>query len=333
MARILASILLGCIILSNCQSGETQPGFKDLSQELPMREIYRLTSGELLNLAWFDEQTMLMDIHEGEYPRIEALNIETRALKSIRVESTCKRPFTRSLQILPNKRAGFLLDCPNISQIIHEIDLTNGAAKDFYVEPSINWVANFSYSYNMSELVLVDNRGLYMDSSLVLIDSRGERTNITPDFQRADFPVWSPTKDVIAFLGTKPYTGSDDPKRNWGQIEYLLDYPWKFYLYYPSNKETMELPLEIVKPNIFNWSPDGKMLAFVGEYAGAPGIWIVSNLDTPDKLSVTRVVDGIAVFDFSRNGKSIAFAYVGLQNTEMQNTIYVIDLPEEFTNP
>jgi WD40 repeat protein len=328
MKKLTLYALFVSVMLVACQ-----PGYRDLSRELSAREIYHLPTGTIMHLAWPEDQTILIDIDEGEYPRYDALNITNLTIQSISVESTCKRPFSRSLQILPDLHAGFLLACPNVSQIIQEVDLGSGITKDLLAEPHVRFVANFTYSPDMSKMVLVDSRGLWMDSNLVFIDSNEERSNITQDFQRADFPVWSPTKDVVAFLGTKPYPGSDDQKQTWGQVENLLDYPWKLYLFSPSNKEVTELPVLIVHPGWLTWSPDGSMLAFTGAYAGTPGTWIITNVNTPEKLSIVRVVNGISAFAFSPDNKSMAFAYTGLQNKNKQNTIYVVDITALDSNP
>src|SRR6266498_4953496 len=158
------------------------------------------------------------------------------------------RPYTRRIQLLPNKRAGYILDCINPkAQIIQEINPTTDLSSDIYVEKSITYLGNFCYYKDMKGLILVDVNGLYLKSTLYGAGANGKRTNITPEFQRADFPACSPTENIIAFLGTKPYSGSNDPK-NWRQIENLFDYPWNLYLYNPDSQKTEELPIEIVHP-------------------------------------------------------------------------------------
>lgn len=325
MKRHALFILLGSLLLAGCQS-----------RELHISEVFHLPSGGLFDIVWLDSQTIIMDIDEGNYPKIAMLDINSHESRPIHIESTCKRPYTRSFQILPNQSVGFILDCPEPrSQIIQDIDLEKNTTNDIFVEPYISTVGNFSYSHDMKEIILVDDNGLYTDSSLYHLDASGNRINVTPDFQRADFPAWSPTDDVIAFLGTRPRSESDDTY-SWSQIENLLDYPWNLYLYNPKNQKIDELPLEIVRPSRFKWSPNGKLLAFAGEYKGSSGVWIVSNLNTPDKLTLTRVVRGSAVFDFSPDSNSLAFAYgvySGQQYIRKQNTIYVIDLPAQNINP
>jgi hypothetical protein len=329
MKKYVLFVLVGSLILTGCQTG-----FTDMSRKLPIREVYHLPSGGISDLAWLDSQTIIMDIDEGNYPKFEVLDINSRVSKPIHITSTCKRPYTRSLKILPNQRAGFILDCsgPIMSQTIQEIDITKDVTSDFYVEPYIRWVGNFSYSHDMKETVLVDVNGIDLESSLYHLDENGNRTNITTEFQRADFPAWSPTADVVAFLGTKPRLEGNDPK-NWSQIENLFDYPWRLYLYNSKEQKTDELPIEIVHPGRYKWSPDGNLLAFTGEYKSAPGVWIVANLDNPDKLTVTKVVDSFAVFDFFPDSKSLVFTYDKFQNTEKHNIIYIIDLPAQNTNP
>ena len=242
-------------------------------------------------------------------------------MTSVHVETDCSRPNLRSLQVLPNHHIGYILEClrPN-NQTIQEIDSTTNRSVDIYEESSIRWLGRFSYSPNMKEIILVDVNGLYLESSLYYLDVDGERKNITPGFQRADFPAWSPTKDIVAFLGTKPYSGSDNPK-SWNQIDGLLDYPWKMYMYHPRSGEIEEFSIEIVHPGRLKWSPNGKLLAFTGRYKGVPGVWII---ETQNNLRVTRVITEIASFDFSPDSKSLA--YVGQTSVETQNAIYIVDL-------
>ena len=178
----------------------------------------------------------------------------------------------------------------------------------------------------MKELLLVDVQSPLLRSAIYLLDISGARTNITADFLRADFPVWSQKSNLIAFLGTKPYAGSDDKIEHFSQLESRVGYPWRLYLYDPHGLTTEELHLNIIHPSSLKWSPDGNMLAFSGEYKGAPGIWILDNLANPDNLSITRIVDGLATFDFSPDSEFMAYAYSGLLNTEKQNILYMVDL-------
>ncbi|MBI4738402.1 PD40 domain-containing protein [Candidatus Woesearchaeota archaeon] len=313
MKQILFIVL--SLVLSGCQS-----------YSFPIRELYRLPSGQLSDIAWLDNETIIMDINTGAGPILQALDINSLASKGISIESECKAPYIRSLKILPNQRAGFLHACLDPrAQVIQEVNLATYATNEVYVEPYISTVGNFTYSPDLKEKVLVDDNGIYMDSSLYYLDASGNRTNITPDFQRADFPSWSPTDDVVAFFGTRPRL-ENDTLGNWGQIANLLDYPWKLYMYSPEKQTIDELPLEVVGPNRLKWSPDGKILAFTGKYQNKPGVWMVNNLADPNNLSITKIVDGLAIFDFSPDSKSITFAYVGLRNTDKQNILYIVDL-------
>jgi Tol biopolymer transport system component len=181
----------------------------------------------------------------------------------------------------------------------------------------------------MKELLLVDVQSPLLKSAIYLLDANGARNNITSDFLRADFPVWSQKRNLIAFLGTKPYLGDDDKIKQFSQLESRVDYPWRLYIYDPQSLTTKEISLDIVHPSSLKWSPNGTILAFSGKYNGAEGVWIVNHLDSPESISVNRIIKDLATFDFSPDGKSIAFAYIGLQNKDKQNILFMVDLPEQ----
>jgi hypothetical protein len=46
-------------------------------------------------------------------------------------------------------------------------------------------------------------------------------------------------------------------------------------------------------------------------------------------LFIVRIVDAEATFDFSPDGESIVFAYIGLQNKDKQDQLYIVTLPSE----
>ena len=114
---------------------------------------------------------------------------------------------------------------------------------------------------------------------------------------------------------------------HFSQTEARLDYPWRLNIYNPEHITTEELPFDIVGPSSLKWSPDGKILAFSGEYKGTPGVWLVDDFAS-DNPKITRVIGGLATFDFSPDSKSIVYAYIGLQNTEKQNILYRVNLME-----
>lgn len=314
-------ILLAGILLAGCQSG-----FVDTSRDLPVREAAQLSTSQFFDFAWVKNQTFVV-VDNDSFPQMWFLDTNTQEKTSIHIETTCKRPFAVSLQRLPDQGVGFTLSCNDPrTQIIQRINLDTNSSSNAYVEPTIRFLGNFTYSANMKELILLDVQDVYLESSLYHIDINGERENITPEFLRAYHPDWSSKNNLVAFFGTKPYPGSDDEIKHFSQTEKLLDYPWRIYLYNPENSTTKEIPIDVIGPNVLKWSPDGKTLAFSGTYKRVPGIWLVSSLENPDNLIITRVVDGIGIFDFSPDGKSMAFAYTGLQNIEKQNKLYIIDL-------
>jgi len=325
-------ILLVCMLFAGCQSG-----FIDVSRVLPILEINQLSKGSYLSVAWVDEKTIAFVVDIGNTldsdgfiahrPQIEIVDISNKKITPVSIDERCTVYYTRSFQVLPNQQIGYIFECPKVDTVtIQEIKVKNIQLSDIYIESSIGFLGEFAYSSDMRELILVDVNGLYLDSVLYYLDSDGVKTNISPDFIRADFPVWSQKNNLVAFFGTKPYPGSDDQIEHFSQTEKLLDYPWRLYIYNPEDLTTKEIPIDVIGPNRLKWSPDGKSLAFSGEFKGIPGTWLVSNLESPDKFRVTRIVDGIGVFDFSPDGNAIVFAYMGLQNKDKQSKLLIIDI-------
>jgi len=341
MWKFLILITLVGTLLAACQTG-----FRDISQELPVQKISQTNMGKYTGIAWPSEEIIAVVIDESNLmeqdsptsyrPKIGVLDTASNKLTLVQIDPKCKSYSVRSFQVLPNQQVGYIFKCPELgfrTHIIQAMDLTSVTSTDLYTESIIGRINEFSYSGDMKDLILVDVEGPYTKSSLLHFDSRGKKTNITPDFLRADFPAWSSRINLIAFLGTKRYPNNQQEYKSWREIENLLHYPWQIYLYNPESLTTEELPLDVVDPLKLEWSPDGTMLAFSGEYKGVPGVWIVSNLNDRSNLTIIRVVNGLATFDFSPDSKSIAFAYIGLQNTEKQNTLYVVDIDAQNVSP
>ncbi len=299
MQKQFIFILLVGILLAGCQSG-----FNDISQNLTEQEMIKIPTGKYTSIAWVSKTTLVLEVDEGNLfenqrmcsqQTINIYEIETDQLRPLPLPfgGDCRSYIIRSLQVLPNQQAGYVFEYPKLkSLIIKTIDVRNATETDLYTElPGTSSLDRFSYSPNMKELLLVDVQSPLLKSTIYLLDTGGARTNITADFLRADFPVWSQKSNLIAFLGTKPYAGSDDKIEHFSQLESRVDYPWRLYLYDPESLTTKELPIDIVGPSSLKWSPDRNMLAFSGEYKGVLGVWIIDNFADPDNLSVARIVD------------------------------------------
>ena len=327
-------LFLANILLAGCQAG-----FTDVNQSLSVREMSKLSAGKYTGVAWVSKTTLVLEVDEGNLfvnqrmcsrQSINIYEMKTNQLRSLPLPfgNDCRSYIIRNLQVLSDQQAGYVFEYPKLnSLIIKSVDIRAAKETDLYTETASNSsLDQFSYSPDMKELLIVDVQSTLLKSAIYLLDTSGTRINITADFLRADFPVWSQKGNLIAFFGTKPYPGSDDKIEHFSQLERRVDYPWRLYLYVPESLTTEELPLDVVGPSSLKWSPDGKMLAFSGEYKGLPGVWIVGNLDDHENLAVTRIINGLAAFDFSPDSTSIAYAYLGLQNTDKQDTLYVIDL-------
>ncbi|MEK6751812.1 MAG: hypothetical protein AABZ00_06065 [Chloroflexota bacterium] len=308
--------IVSVLLLTSCM-----PSIMDMTRQLPDREIYRLPSSDNSDLTWITSSMMIVKDFNTE-TKLWSFDTGTKNLYPIKISTDCTKLFVRSLQRLPDQKAGFILDCPKTkSQIIHEISVNSDHSLEIYVEASITWLGNFAYSQDKKELMLVEENGVGLASSLYYQSNAGDRINITPDFQRADYPVWSPTENAVAFVGTKLIPDSNDDTKTWGETKNLFDYPWKVYIYDIDDSFIKELPVEIIHPGRFKWSPNGRWLGFTGKYKGIPGVWII---DLETDFKVIRVVDQIASFDFSPDGNSIA--YIGNSSVEGYDAIKVVEL-------
>ncbi|HAV76634.1 MAG TPA: hypothetical protein DCX53_04690 [Anaerolineae bacterium] len=336
MFRRLSFMFTLSLLLAGCQLWSIQS-----SHSIPTREISRIATGSYDGIAWLNQNTILVTIDKGTgigndglfhtKLDISALDLTSGDLRPTPFKTTCQIFGIKSFQVLPNNHVGYIFSCTDVirtTKVIQELNLDTMSSSDLYDVPSTRSIHQFVYSPNMNDLIIVGG-GKYFDSNLYYLDANGDFTNITPELLRADFPTWSTTTDLIAYLGTKPYPGSDDKIDHFSQTEARLDYPWQLFLYNPRSLTTEEFALDLFHPSSLRWSPNGNMLGFAGEYRGIPGVWIIDNLDDPENLNIIRVVNGLAAFDFSPDGKSIAFAYIGLQNKEKQNILYIVDLPDK----
>lgn len=310
--------------------------YNDYSDSLTPNLVFSLETGTYGSIAWLSEDAIAVDIYRDAVyvdnkkcarQEIDIVDIKmnTSQRLNLGLKDDCEVYLLGNLQKLPNGNIGYLFKFPPYDEnnFVRQLELNNGEyslLKEIKIP-----LDQFSFSPDMRAIAATQVKDI-TSSKIVLINEKGEETNITPDFARAQMAKWS-ANNIIAFFGTKTFEKEKEPLIQFYSFEKYLDYPWRLYLYDTNSGNMTELPFEVVDPGALKWSPDLKKVAFRGEIKGIPGIWIINNLDDLENLQIDRIIDAESIFDFSPDGKSMVFAYIGLQNTEKQDSLYLIDLP------
>lgn len=322
------------LALTSCNSF-----YKDHSKQLVPVPISTAETGAYVDVAWINEDTIAAVIDAGSIfvnnkmcIQEDLVIVDTKSgklhLVDLRLEKECMVYSISNLQKLPNQNISYLYSSPSIGRgngIIRQLDLKDDGYS--LLEERLVTAQQFAYSPTMREITATKVDGIDA-SKTFLIKDNGEEIDISPGFARAEAAAWS-GDNIIAFFGTKTFEKEKEPIIQFYSFEKYLGYPWQLYMYDPITAEIQELPLEVVDPGKLKWSPDSKTLGFRGSIKGIRGVWLVSNLDDPDNLFIVRIVDAEATFDFSPDGESIVFAYIGLQNKDKQDQLYIVTLPSE----
>lgn len=327
----LVLLIMITLALSGCR-----PFYNNYSDSLTPKLISSLQTGRYGNIAWLSEDTIAVNVYQDAtyvnnkkcaHQEIVILDIKVNTSQrlDLGLKDDCEVYLLSNLQKLPNENIGYLFSFPPYDEnnFVRQLELNNG--KYSLLEEIKTPLDQFSFSPDMRTIAATQVKDI-TSSKIVLINEQGEETNIAPGFARAQMANWS-ENNVIAFFGTKTFEKEKEPLIRFYSFEKYLDYPWRLYLYDTNSGKITELPFDVVDPGALKWSPDQKKAAFRGEIKGIPGIWIISNLDDLENLQIDRIIDAEATFDFSPDGKSMVFAYIGLQNTEKQDSLYLIDLP------
>jgi hypothetical protein len=334
MINRFAFLFLIILTLTSCNSF-----YKDHSKQLVSVPISTAETGVYVDVAWINEDTIAAVIDAGSIfvnnkmcIQEDLVIVDTKSGKlhsvDLRLEKECMVYSISNLQKLPNQNIGYLYRSPSIGRengIIRQLDLKDDSY--YLLKERLVTAHQFAYSPTMREIIVTRVDGIDA-SKTILVKDNGEEIDISPGFARAKSPAWS-GDNIIAFFGTKTFEKEKEPIIQFYSFEKYLDYPWQLYMYDPLTAEIQELPLEVVHPGELKWSPDSKKLGFRGSINGVRGVWLVGNLDDPDNLFIVRILDAEATFDFSPDGESIVFAYMGLQNKDKQDKLYIAKLPNE----
>lgn len=307
MREVLILGLLGWT-LSGCASSS----FEDATRTIiPLPLSTPL--GSYANVAWLDESRFAFDY--APRPSIDPLDfqittfdLDTKEWSVLPVPkpSECFSAWSQNLARLPNGSLGFIhrcnLESPGEYFTLYTWDKETNGLQVLQRYPQPFAAADYTFSPDMSELIQEEAVGPKLENELYRVKASGQMEQIFSDWQRVQAPSWSPDGRVIAFLGTEKYPGGDSSAfTSLGQIADLATYPWDIYLM-DANGSNVRLALTgITDTGILKWSPQGHVLAFVGTYKNAKGIWLL-NVDT---AKVTRIWASRAGFDWSPDGQQM----------------------------
>jgi len=240
---------------------------------------------------------------------------------------TCAAIFFTSPTAMPDGRLAFERACDKLGTDTVDRHLlfwnveddTSGLLYD-YEMPARNGI--YTFAPNLSRGMTSSNTAI--EDHLFWLNNSGAQ-EVELGMARANTPAWSPDGAFIAFWGNLELEGEPGP--GWALQPYDL---WLM----PADCEFISedcagalqfLLGNVLHPNVLQWSPDMKWLAFDGEVKGAgQGVWLL-NLSSRD---LRKVVDGNYIRPvWSPDGSQIAVIGPEEQTDTRtyRSTLYLLD--------
>ena len=247
--------------------------------------------------------------------------------------STCARQLIRGpLERLPDGRLGFLSKCTadryDEHFTLYAWDSTNQEAQPLYSYPKDLAADGYSFSPDMGEAIQHSAIGSGLNDQLYRVTANGDLERLWPDFQRVAAPSWSPSGEHLAFFGTASYPGNQpgQPLTSSG-IAGLLAYPWDLYVVQPDVSALVVVLPGIVDARQISWSPNGRWLAFTGEYEQVRGLWLLQWGSVQPQPVLVRT--GLLSFSWAPDGQRILVTVYDYESSTTPTVdVELLDLPE-----
>lgn len=285
LSSILA--LLITLTLASCGQAGEQPDDQPIVEHLVPSQTLDMPTGAYGSVAWLSDGSIVTtfqpeaaryrswtstlwryDTNDGSLTHLDLPPIE---------EHICPRRFTTPA---PAPEGGLLFkrECTlGSTQVGSSNDLAwlreDGSIESYLPLPREPlFLGPYDVSYD-GGLVLATVGG-EIAPRLELMTRNGQRQDLFTRFARAGYPQWSPDASHVAFFGDEQMPGNPshlwvlEPTDLWVAPVFCRD----------TNAECIGEPTSVVK-NVGNhgdlrWSPDGRHLAFAGEFGDSKGLFL-----------------------------------------------------------
>src|SRR5258708_1940576 len=303
-------MILAFAFLSGCQSS-----FLDKSKQDKYMSITPEENGNYSFPTWVSNNIIVFFYQTNPHtnyldplkPDLRFYNIEGNKWGKVQLPSDNSCPYLvfDFLQRLPDQNIGYLNRCTDNGQevrTIREVDISTGKITTLMDSGPLGVAGQFSYSPDMSELVQEDMTGRFLSNKLFYRQAKPSSAQIIPNFTRAMYPNWSLVEREIAFWGTEAYSGGNPTDfKTLSEILALSSYPWDLYISTPEGTDLEKVLTSVKDARFIKWSPKVGNIAFSGNYAGEPGVWLVN----PKTSVITRIWSVSGEFDWSPDGNKM----------------------------
>ncbi len=241
----------------------------------------------------------------------------------------CRLVVTPKIERVPNGNLGFVYQClidrPHFSDDLYSLyvwDIEVHTVQEVERYPDNFRPGQFAFAPNMSQLIQEQRSGLAEKVFLIRRDEAMEQ--LYGSWTRVRAPAWSRDGRNIAFVGTEEYTPPAvlHPLFGFGSMVDILYEPWTLYTAEVDGGEPQVMLEGIVGARLGEWSPDGELLTFTGEYRGVEGVWVV-NRETKQVVRIWPYVTGHA---WSPDGQQMLFIERRIDETPVHHRVVVVDL-------
>lgn len=272
-----------------------------------------IPDGVYTSVAWLDSTLLAFiftETRDENTSTISLYNLETDTWSSIETADLvqCESNRVRLLNTLPNGNLGFISTCSseeegviNTQDTLYSWSQQSHSLQTLYRYPKNFGTTHYSFAPDMSEWFqeVRDEERLFI---LYWVKKGGQMMPFLNEYQRTGAPAWSPNGNTIVFGGNEEIPEkSDNPFMPLGGAANIVRFPWHLYTLEGGSSSPQVLLSDIKYLNFVKWSPQGRWLAFQGEYAGDHGIWV---LDVIEKQLV-RIWPTMAFYDWSPDGTRI----------------------------
>lgn len=333
-----ALYLLSIWLISGCGQGAgTKVPYANM---IPMFTALAAPASNYSSVAWLTDDKLAFvyesnaDSQGNDYyiALFSEQDAKWKPLEKIRPEE-CQSVYYLQLNRLPDGGLGFLVDCytkpTGFHFYLYEQNIT-GTIAELSKYPDYFPAGRYSFSPDKARYVQEEYHwnDIYRLYQITVGDSRMQQ--LLSEYKRTRSPSWSPDGRTIAFAGNisvpEPRSSLFSAMPGIADMEF---YPWELFLMDANGTNVRSILSGVKQADLLKWSPQGRWLAFRGQYEDVPGIWI---LDTVG-LQVVRVwPEQSLYYDWSPDGKQMVLLQKKTQDGKEFNHPVIIDVSPLIVN-